>query len=106
MDESVQAVHAYGKDIEVPVNFAYFGVDNGGLSQEIVWRIGLVHGVMESLNTSIWRSWYLCKRMKIQIFKRLLRETDSRPITSSVHQRQLWLYGHVARYLEADPTSM
>ena len=32
--------------------------------------------------------------------QRLLRETESRPITSIVHQRQLRLYGHVARYPE------
>ena len=35
--------------------------------------------------------------------QRLFRETDSRPITSIVRQHQLRLYGHVARYLEADP---
>ena len=37
--------------------------------------------------------------------QRLLRETESRPITSIVCQRQLWLYGHVACYPEADPAS-
>ena len=35
--------------------------------------------------------------------QRLFRETDSRPITSIVRQRQLQLYGHVARYPKADP---
>ena len=35
--------------------------------------------------------------------QRLFRETDLRPITSIVRQRQLRLYGHVARYPEADP---
>ena len=34
---------------------------------------------------------------------RLLRETESRPITSIVRQRQFWLYGNVARYPGADP---
>ena len=34
--------------------------------------------------------------------QRLFRETDSRPITSMVRQRQLRLYGYVARYPEAD----
>ena len=34
--------------------------------------------------------------------QRLFRETDSRPITSIVRQRQLRLYGYVARYPEAD----
>ena len=33
----------------------------------------------------------------------LFRETDSRPITRVVRQRQLGLYGHVAGYPEADP---
>ncbi len=35
--------------------------------------------------------------------QRLLRETDSRPITYIVRQRQLRLYGHVARYPYVDP---
>ena len=35
--------------------------------------------------------------------QRLFRETDLRTITSIVCQRQLQLYGHVARYPEADP---
>ena len=61
----------------------------------------------------------MCRRTKIQIFKllvipvfgyrwndfmsnkRLLRKT----ITSIDHQRQFRLYGHVARYPEADPVS-
>ena len=37
--------------------------------------------------------------------QRVLCETESRPITSIVHQRQLRLYGYVARYQEADPAS-
>ena len=35
--------------------------------------------------------------------QRLFHETDLRPITNTVRQRQLRLYGHVARYPEADP---
>ena len=35
--------------------------------------------------------------------QQLFRETDSRPISSIVRQRQLRLYGHVARYPEANP---
>ena len=34
--------------------------------------------------------------------QRLFGETKSRLITSIIHQCQLWLYGHVARCLEAD----
>ena len=105
---------------------------------------------MDSLNTSIWRCWYLCRWTKIWNFKslvipvllygcetwtlntdlkrridvfgtrclhrimgyrwndfvsnqQLFRETDLRPITSIVRQRQLRLYGHVAQYPEANP---
>lgn len=36
--------------------------------------------------------------------QRILRETDSRPITSLIRERQLQLYGHVARFPEDDPT--
>ncbi len=35
--------------------------------------------------------------------QRLLSETGSRPIVCTIRQRQLRLYGHVARFPEADP---
>ncbi len=35
--------------------------------------------------------------------QRLLHETDSTPVTWTVRQRQLRVYGHGARYPEADP---
>ena len=153
LDDTVQSVLACGEDVEISENFTYLGSvvhNNGGSRQEVLRRIGLAHGVMDSLSTSIWRCRYLCRQTKIRIFKslvipvllygcetwtlntdlkrridafgtkclrriigyrwydfvsnqRLLRETDSRPITSIVRQRQLRLYGHVARYPEADP---
>ncbi len=134
-------------------NFTYLGSvvqNDGGSHQEVLRRIGLAHGVMDSLNQSIWRYRYLCRRTKIWILKllvllvllygcetwtlngdlerwidafgnkclrrirgfcwydfvsnqRLLRETDSTPITWTVRQRQLRLYGHVAHYHKADP---
>ncbi len=34
--------------------------------------------------------------------RRLLRETDSRPITCTVPERQLWLYGHMAHHPEVN----
>ena len=58
LDETVQSVHACGEDIEILKNFTYLGsvVHNDGEStQEVTRRIGLAHGVMDSLNTSIWR---------------------------------------------------
>ena len=35
--------------------------------------------------------------------EQLLRETQMRFVTCIVRERQLWLYGHVAPYLDADP---
>ncbi|KAG0710593.1 putative uncharacterized transposon-derived protein F52C9.6 [Chionoecetes opilio] len=154
LDEAVQSVHACGEDIEILESFTYLGsaVHNvGGSRQEVLRRIGIAHGVMDSLSGSIWRCRYLCRRTKIRIFKslvipvllygsetwtlnsdlkrrinafgnkclhrimgyrwddyvsnqRLYREAESRPITCIVRQRQLRLYGHVARYPETDPS--
>ena len=153
LDETVQSVRACGEDIDVSENFIYLGsvVHNSGRSRnEVLRRIGIAHGVMDSLSSSIWRCRYLCRRTKIRLFKslvlpvllygsetwtldsdlkrridafgnkclrrimgyrwddyvsnqRLLRETGSRPITCIVRQRQLRLYGHVARFPEVDP---
>ena len=141
-----------GKDIEILDSFTYLGSvvqNNGGSRHEVLRRIGLAQGVMDSLNLSIWCCRCLFGKTKIWIFKslvllvllyvcetwtlnsylkrridafgnkclcrimgyrwndfvsnqRLLRETESRPITSIVCQRQLRLYGHVTRYPEAD----
>ncbi len=38
--------------------------------------------------------------------QRLLRETGLRSVTSIVHERHLWLYGHVARLPDVDPGHM
>ena len=56
LDETVQSVHACGKEIEISENFTYLGNvehNDGGLSQEVVQQIGLAHGIMDSLSTSI-----------------------------------------------------
>ena len=153
LDEAVQSVQACGEDIEVLQRFTYLGSvihNNGRSDDEISRRIGLAYGVMDTLNSGIWRCRYLCRRTKIRIFKslvlpvllygcetwtlnsglrrkidsfgtkclrrimgyrwydrvrneRLLRETESRPITHIIRHRQLQLYGHVARFPEADP---
>ncbi len=134
-------------------SFTYLGsvVHNNGMSdQEVIRRIGLTYGVMDSLNTSIWCFRYLCRMTKLCIFKmlvlpvllygyetwtlnndlerrfnvfgtrplyrimryrwndfvsnqRLLHETESRPVTSIVSERQLRLYGHVTRLSDVDP---
>ncbi|KAG0720330.1 putative uncharacterized transposon-derived protein F52C9.6 [Chionoecetes opilio] len=72
LDEAVQSVHACGEDIEILESFTYLGSavhNDGGSRQEVLRRIGIAHGVMDSLSGSIWRCRYLCRRTKIRIFK-------------------------------------
>ena len=56
LDETVQSVHACGEDIEISETFTYLGSvvhNDGESSQEVVKRIGLAHGVMDSLDANI-----------------------------------------------------
>ncbi|XP_076039380.1 uncharacterized protein LOC143024457 [Oratosquilla oratoria] len=51
LDDTVQSVHAYGMDTEVSEMFTYLGSivhNNGGSCQEILRRINITHGVMDS----------------------------------------------------------
>ncbi|KAG0723026.1 LINE-1 retrotransposable element ORF2 protein [Chionoecetes opilio] len=75
LDEAVQSVHACGEDIEILESFTYLGSavhNDGGSRQEVLRRIGIAHGAMDSLSGSIWRCRYLCRRTKIRIFKSLV----------------------------------
>ncbi|KAG0711040.1 hypothetical protein GWK47_021529 [Chionoecetes opilio] len=75
LDEAVQSVHVCGEDIEILESFTYLGSavhNDSGSRQEVLRRIGIAHGVMDSLSKSIWRCRYLCRRTKIWIFKSLV----------------------------------
>ena len=64
LGETVQSVHGCDEDIKILKIFTYLGSvvhNDGGSSQEVTRRIDLAHGVMDSLNTSIWRCRYLCR---------------------------------------------
>ncbi len=70
--DTVQSVHACGEDIEVLESFTYLASvvhDNGRSDQEVIRRISLAYGAMDSFNRSIWRCRYLCRRTKLRIFK-------------------------------------
>ena len=146
-------VRACGEDIEVTESFTYLvsAVHNSGLSyQEVSRRIGLAAGVMNSLDKSIWRCRYLCRRTKLRVFRtlvmpvllygsetwtlssaletrldafcnrslsrimghcwrdrvsnqRLNHGTGIGPVTCTIRDRQLRLYGHLARFPQDDP---
>ena len=153
LGEPVQSIHACGEDVEVTESFTYLGsvVHISGLSdQEVSRRIGLATGAVNSINKSIWRCRYLCRRTKLRVFKalilpvllygsetwtlssalesrldafcnkslrrimgyswqdhvsnrRLHRETGMGPVTCIIRDRQLRLYGHLARLPVDDP---
>ena len=74
-DESVQSVRERDEDFEILENITYLGSvvpNDGGSSQDVLRLNGLPHGVIDSLNTNIWRCPYLCRRTKIRIFKSLV----------------------------------
>ncbi len=63
------------EDIDILEDFTYLGnvvQNSGGSGHEVFRRIGLAHAVMNSLDTSIWRCHYLCRRTKIRIFRSLV----------------------------------
>ena len=69
------SLHACGEGTEISEKYTYLGciVDNGGQSsQEVVPWISLADDVMHSLTKSIWGCRYLCRWMKIRIFKSLV----------------------------------
>lgn len=56
LDDSVQSVRVHGEDIDVLGSFKYAGsviYNNGGSDQEVIRRISLTRGVMNSLNRSV-----------------------------------------------------
>ena len=80
LNETVQSIHACGEDIDILDSFTCLGNmvhNNGGSRQEVLRWIGLAlvslaYGVMDSLSMSIWRCQYLCRWIKILIFKSLV----------------------------------
>ena len=151
--DALQSVPVCGESVELVDRFTYLGSDihsSASCDQEVNRRIGRACGVMDSLDRSVWRSRYLCKRTKVRVFgslvlpvllygcetwtltgdlrnrlnvfgtrslrrilgyrwsdrvsnERLFRETRMRPITCVIRERQMRLYGHVARFPVNDP---
>lgn len=68
-------VHACGEDTDISETFTYLGSvvhNNGGSQHEVLRRIGLAHGVMDSLHVNIWSCRYLRRQTKIWLFKLLV----------------------------------
>lgn len=50
----------------------WYGHNNGVSYQPVTQQVGMAHGAISSLNTSIWHCLYTYKWTKIQIFKSLV----------------------------------
>ena len=64
-----------GEPVSFVDNFVYLGsaIGSGGRSfPEINRRLGIASSVMNSLNRSVWRCRYLCRRTKIRLFRALV----------------------------------
>ena len=72
LNETLWYSNVSGEYVDILEGFTYLAsvvYTNGVSRQEVLQRIGLTHDVMDSLSTSIWHSQYLCRRIKIWIFK-------------------------------------
>ena len=71
----VSEINVQGESVDIVNRFTYLGCDirsSGGSAHEINKRLGRAYGVVESLNKGVWRSRYLCKKTKLQVFRILV----------------------------------
>lgn len=63
VDEIVQSIYMCGTVIEILGTFTNLNALMHGMgeSYKVFHWIGLAYNVMDSFNTSVWLSWYLCR---------------------------------------------
>ena len=69
------SVAVCGEDVEVTERVTYLGSDihvSPGCEPEVNRRLGQEWGVMDSLHHGVWRCRYLCRRMKVRVFRSLV----------------------------------
>ena len=87
MEKTAQSVNMCGEEVEILENFTCFGSavrNDGKSSQEVGWRIGLAHGVMDSLSMTIWCCRYLCRQTRIRIFKSLVSPRIKESVATAI----------------------
>ena len=76
LDAAILSVPVCGEDVEVTERFTYLGSDihiSAGCEPEVNRHLGRAWGVMDdSLDHGAWRCRYLCRRMKVRVFKSLV----------------------------------
>ena len=75
LDAGILSVPVCGEDVEVTERCTYLGSDihvSAGCEPEVNRHLGRAWGVMNSLDHGVWRCWYLCRRMKVRVFRSLM----------------------------------
>ncbi|XP_069980130.1 uncharacterized protein [Penaeus vannamei] len=111
--EPVQSVHACGEDIEVTESFTYLGSIKLRIFKALIMPVLLYGGETWTLSCALEsRLDAFCNMSLCQIMgyywrdrvsnQRLQRETSTGPITCIIRDRQIRLYGHLARFHKDD----
>ena len=75
LDAAILSVPVCGEDVEVTERFTYLCSDihvTAGREPEVNRCLGRAWGVKDSLVHGVWHYWYLCRKMKIRVFRSLL----------------------------------
>ena len=75
LDAAVLSGSVCVEDVEVTERFTYLGSDihvSAGCEPEVNRRLGRAWGVMDSLDSWVWRCRYLCRRTKVGVFRSLV----------------------------------
>ena len=75
MDAAILCVPVCGEDVEITERLIYLGSDidvSAGCEPEVNRCLGWAWGVMDSLDHGVWCCQYLCRRMKVQVFRSLV----------------------------------
>ena len=151
--DQVSSVTCCGEGVNIVDVFPYLGCQitpDGSSRREVDRRVGLAWGAMSQLGQRVWRSKYLSRGTKVEVFKRLvlpvllygceawtltddlrrrldsfgtsslrrilgyrwydfvsndrlLEETSMKNISQLIFERQMSMFGHVARFPPNDP---
>jgi len=75
LDAAILSVPACGEVVEDTKRFTYLGSDihvSACCEPEVNRRLGQAWGFLDSLDHGVWCCRYLCRRMKVQVFKSLV----------------------------------
>ena len=75
LDDAILSVPVCGEDVEIRERFTFLGSDihvSAGCEPDVNRYLGRTWGVMDSLDHGVWCCRYLCRTMKVQVFRSLV----------------------------------